>query len=79
MKYFALAYLAFFLLTPGLRAAEESAAPKLIVHFLDVRQGDSTLIQTPGGKTILIDGGQSSTYKSPFDAGGEVILPYLER
>ncbi len=51
----------------------------LKVTFLDVRQGDSTLIQTPDGKVILIDGGQSATRYSHFDAGLEVVLPYLEQ
>jgi len=32
-------------------------AGKLVVHFLDVGQGDSELIQLPGGETILIDSG----------------------
>ncbi|MFQ6028515.1 MAG: ComEC/Rec2 family competence protein, partial [Dehalococcoidia bacterium] len=30
---------------------------KLHVYFLDVDQGDSTLIVTPGGRQVLIDGG----------------------
>jgi|CXWL01.1.fsa_nt_gi competence protein ComEC len=34
---------------------------KLTVKILDVGQGDSILIQTPHGKTILVDGGPRST------------------
>jgi competence protein ComEC len=30
---------------------------KLLVHFLDIGQGDCELIQLPGGETILIDSG----------------------
>lgn len=51
----------------------------LRVTFLDVWQGDSILIQTPQEKIILIDGGQSSNeeYNSFFDAGRDVVVPYL--
>ena len=42
-----------FLLVPTLLPGDE----RLRVHFLDVGQGDSIFIVTPGGKKILIDGG----------------------
>lgn len=45
------------------------------VVFLDVGQGDSTLIKTPQGKFILIDGGGSAFY----DVGTLKVLPYLHR
>lgn len=45
----------------------------LKIYFIDVGQGDSTLIITPTGKTILIDGGGSESY----DVGKNVLLPYL--
>ncbi len=45
----------------------------LQIHFIDVGQGDNTLIITPYNKTILIDGGGSETYK----VGEKVLVPYL--
>ena len=40
-----------------------SNSPKLIVHYIDVGQGDSELIQIPGNINILIDGGTKSSSK----------------
>ena len=34
----------------------------LKVDFVDVQQGDGTLIETPGGKTITIDGGDNQLF-----------------
>lgn len=45
----------------------------LEIYFIDVGQGDSTLIVTPKDKTILIDGGGSQTY----DVGKNTLIPYL--
>lgn len=44
----------------GLAWYEVSKLPdgRLHLHFLDIGQGDATLIQSPGGKTVLIDGGR---------------------
>ncbi len=41
--------------------------------FIDVGQGDSILVKSPGGKFILVDGGGSQL----FDVGGGIVLPYL--
>lgn len=45
--------------------------PSMETHFIDVGQGDSSLIVTPNGKTILIDGGKKSA--------GEKVLSYLNK
>ncbi len=44
----------------------------LTVMFLDIGQGDATLIHSPGGRTMLIDGGNGAS-----DADN-VILPALQ-
>ncbi len=45
------------------------------ISYLDVGHGSCTLIETPGGKRILIDGGALT---SPgFDIGKRVIAPFL--
>lgn len=46
-----------------------------VITYLDVGHGSCTLIETPGGKRILIDGGALS---SPgFNIGERVIAPFL--
>lgn len=54
-------------------------AGKLRVTAIDVGQGDSTLIQTPGGRTILIDGGGGSdeTDGDASDVGVKIVVPFL--
>ena len=47
----------------------------LKIYFVDVGQGDCTLIQTPTNKSILIDGGGSEF--GNFDVGESILLPYL--
>ena len=46
----------------------------LTIHFMDVGQGDAALIQTPGGKNILIDTGG---LQGDADISRMVLLPYL--
>ncbi len=47
----------------------------LKIYFVDVGQGDCTLIQTPTNKSIIIDGGGSEF--GNFDVGESILLPYL--
>ena len=54
-----------------------SAPPAgLDVVFLDVGQGDATLVTTPDGSAVLVDAG----VKTPFsDQGERTVVPHLER
>lgn len=47
----------------------------LSVTFIDVGQGNSTLVTFPGGTTMLVDGG--GFYDRSFDLGRYVVAPYL--
>lgn len=46
------------------------------IDFIDVGQGDATLIVTNSNKKILIDGG-GSEFNSNFDVGKNTLLPHL--
>ncbi len=46
----------------------------LRVTFLDVGQGDATVLELPGGQTMLIDGGVA---RARWDMGRMVVGPYL--
>lgn len=48
---------------------------RLKIYFVDVSQGDCTVIVTPKGKNIIIDGGEGNSEK--YDYGKNVVLPYL--
>ena len=48
----------------------------LKVYFIDVSQGDSTLIITPRNKKILIDGG-GNREEDVFNVGEKILIPYL--
>ena len=56
---------------------------KLELTVLDVGQGDSMLVVSPGGKTLLIDGGgafggfQGREEHNGVDPGEEAVSPYL--
>lgn len=54
-----------------------SAALK--IYYLDVGQGDSSVIRTQNHKTILVDGGGSSEWeKGSYDIGKKVTVPALQ-
>ena len=53
-----------------------SDAQKIHLHFIDVGQGDATLIQRPYRCNILIDGGGGAEYSS-YNIGEKIFLPYI--
>ena len=45
------------------------------VTVIDVGQGDAVLLELPGGRAILIDGG--GLFDDRFDVGEQVVVPFL--
>ena len=64
------------LLCIGISFIYKNIPKDLYINFIDVGQGDSTLITTQFNKKILIDGG-GSEFGSTFDVGEKTLLPYL--
>jgi competence protein ComEC len=74
----AILYFAIFVLSQSIIFSERT--PKNFeVHFLDVNQGDATLLRDPSGVDILIDAGILKLFsKYPKDMGAQVIIPALK-
>jgi len=49
------------------------------ITFINVGNGDCSLIELPGAETVLIDGGGIPSYLGGYDIGGQVVLPYLKK
>lgn len=54
----------------------KDAAPRLDVVFLDVGQGDATLISLPNGRHVLVDAGLRDPYTNQ---GLRTVVPHLRR
>ncbi|MBL3731709.1 MBL fold metallo-hydrolase [Lysinibacillus sp. HST-98] len=75
MKKIIVLLLCIFLLAGCNEAVKTEKIPvtsghEMQVHFIDVGQGDSILIESPSGKTMLIDGG--------VKGAGQQIVSYLK-
>ncbi|WP_143804774.1 ComEC/Rec2 family competence protein [Paraliobacillus ryukyuensis] len=67
LRHYVVFMILFFAFHPTCISAEETV---MRVHFINVGQGDSILIQTPNEENILIDGGPP--------AAGEKVKTYLK-
>jgi competence protein ComEC len=56
-------------------ARERYARPTLRVTFLDVGQGDASVVEFPGSAVLVVDGGGFEG--SDFDLGKAVVAPFL--
>lgn len=72
----ALAVVVWVLLLAEFAAAVPHRTGGLALHFLDVGQGDATLLQTPMGHWVLIDAGPAN---DRTNAGVRVVAPFLAR
>ncbi len=62
---------ALFLIATTFVGSNVYADGDLIITVIDVGQGDSTLIQSPSGQTLLFDGGKDGR-------GNSIIVPFLQ-
>jgi competence protein ComEC len=71
----AVAALAALVLVLGVPLSRAWHAPTLRITFLSVGQGDSTVLELPGGGVLVVDGGGSAV--GSFETGRRVVAPYL--
>ncbi len=54
---------------------ERRISKELKATFISIGEGDSALVELPGGKTMLIDGG--GFFSPDFDTGERIVAPFL--
>ena len=71
-KYFVLAviiFIASFIHNAGKEEISSRQDGEMLVHFIDVGEGDATFVEFPDGKTMLVDAGED----------GEDVLSYIQK
>lgn len=87
--------LALAMVAVALRPANSGPGGGLRITFIDVRQGDSALIELPGGRRMLVDcgdfaggaaaaeGGATGAFAAgpggKYDAAGRALIPFFRR
>lgn len=56
-----------------------SGSDSVEITFIDVGQGDAALVQSPGGRNLLIDTGGVPDSSTGFDVGERRLVPFLNR
>jgi competence protein ComEC len=74
-RWCGLTFLSMILVVRMVGAYQQDHSDMLKTTFLDVGQGNAALVQFPGGKNMIIDGG--GTLNGQFDIGERVIAPFL--
>ena len=68
---------ALLALIAGSRAALAHVRRGMTITFLAVGQGDSAVVQLPGGGALLVDGGGDLRWPGKFDPGARDVVPAL--
>lgn len=57
--------------------AMDFSVSSLNIYFVNVGQGDGTVLHTDRGETVLIDGGGAPVFQRDYNVGESIYLPYL--
>jgi competence protein ComEC len=74
-RWCGLTCLSIILVVKMVGAYQQNHSDMLKTTFMDVGQGNAALVQFPGGKNMIIDGG--GALSGQFDIGERVIAPFL--
>jgi competence protein ComEC len=74
-RFVGVASLLLLAVDAGWWAVERTARHELRVTFLDVGQGDASVVELPGGRVLVVDAGGFAG--SDFDTGAAIVEPFL--